>query len=69
MREAFKNGAVMRASVRETPLQKSDILVCRLCRMEAAHNEVLGVSFCPIHGLGSPLDHRGVPRSFKYSYS
>jgi hypothetical protein len=67
MREAFKNGSLIRASIRETPLSKSEILVCRLCRLEASHNEVLGVSFCPIHGFGSPLDHRAVPHSFKYS--
>lgn len=30
--------------------------ICRLCRQDAKHNEVLGISFCPVHGLSSPLD-------------
>lgn len=30
--------------------------ICRLCRQDAKHNEVLGISFCPVHGLKSPLD-------------
>ena len=30
--------------------------ICRLCRQDAKHNEVLNISYCPIHGLGSPLD-------------
>lgn len=30
--------------------------ICRSCRQDAKHNEVLGISFCPVHGLSSPLD-------------
>lgn len=30
--------------------------ICRSCRQDAKHNEVLNISYCPIHGLGSPLD-------------
>lgn len=30
--------------------------ICRLCRQDAKHNEVLHISFCPVHGLSSPLD-------------
>jgi hypothetical protein len=30
--------------------------VCRLCRLDAKHNEVLHISYCPVHGLSSPLD-------------
>jgi hypothetical protein len=30
--------------------------ICRLCRQDARHNEVLHISFCPVHGLSSPLD-------------
>jgi hypothetical protein len=30
--------------------------ICRLCRQDAKHNEVLHISFCPVHGLASPLD-------------
>jgi len=30
--------------------------ICRLCRQDAKHNEVLHISFCTVHGLGSPLD-------------
>jgi hypothetical protein len=30
--------------------------ICRLCRQDAKHNEVLHISFCPVHGLGSALD-------------
>jgi len=30
--------------------------ICRLCRADAKHNEVLHISFCPVHGLSSPLD-------------
>jgi hypothetical protein len=30
--------------------------ICRACRQDAKHNEVLNISYCPIHGLGSPLD-------------
>ncbi|MHB1932752.1 MAG: hypothetical protein ACYCPV_07215, partial [Thermoplasmata archaeon] len=31
-------------------------LICRLCRQDAKHNEVLHISYCPVHGLSSPLD-------------
>lgn len=30
--------------------------ICRLCRQDAKHNEVLHISFCAVHGLSSPLD-------------
>lgn len=30
--------------------------ICRLCRQDAKHNEVLHISFCSVHGLASPLD-------------
>lgn len=30
--------------------------ICRLCREDAKHNEVLHISYCPVHGLSSPLD-------------
>jgi len=30
--------------------------ICRLCRQDAKHNEVLHISYCPVHGLSSPLD-------------
>jgi hypothetical protein len=30
--------------------------ICRLCRQDAKHNEVLRISYCPVHGLSSPLD-------------
>lgn len=42
----------------ENPLDKSTILICRRCNLEAEHNRVLRVSYCPVHGLGSPLDSR-----------
>ncbi len=29
--------------------------VCARCRVDAHRNEVLGISFCPIHGLSSAL--------------
>jgi hypothetical protein len=30
--------------------------ICRQCRQDAKHNEVLHISFCPVHGLSSPID-------------
>jgi hypothetical protein len=30
--------------------------ICRLCRQDAKHNEVLRISYCAVHGLSSPLD-------------
>jgi len=30
--------------------------ICRSCRQDAKHNEVLRISFCPVHGLASALD-------------
>jgi hypothetical protein len=39
-------------------LAKSDMLVCRLCNLEAEHNNVLRLSYCPVHGFASPLDSR-----------
>ena len=44
--------------------------ICRLCRQDAKHNEVLHISFCPVHGLSSPLDElpgRPEARSFRGS--
>ena len=38
--------------------------ICRLCREDAKHNEVLHISYCPVHGLSSPLDQlRGRPEA------
>ncbi len=39
-------------------LAKSEILVCRQCNLEAEHNNVLRLSYCPVHGLASPLDSK-----------
>lgn len=30
--------------------------VCKSCGTDAKHNQVLRISFCPIHGLNSRLD-------------
>jgi hypothetical protein len=30
--------------------------ICRSCRQDAKHNDVLHISYCPVHGLASPLD-------------
>lgn len=30
--------------------------ICRLCRQDAKHNDVLRISYCGVHGLSSPLD-------------
>lgn len=38
------------------PLNARSGFICRLCRQDAKHNEVLAISFCPVHGLSSPLD-------------
>jgi hypothetical protein len=56
----LRGNAANREPETMTPsLTKSTMLVCRLCRLEANHNEVLGLTYCPIHGLDSPLDSRG----------
>ncbi len=39
-------------------LAKSEMLVCRQCNLEAEHNNVLRLSYCPVHGLASPLDSK-----------
>jgi len=38
------------------PWSERSGFICRLCRQDAKHNEVLHISFCPVHGLNSPLD-------------
>ncbi len=38
-------------------------MVCRWCRLDAVHNPRLRITFCPVHGLESPLDGRNAPNS------
>ncbi len=38
-------------------------MICRWCRLEAVHNHRLRITFCPVHGLESPLDGRNAPNA------
>ncbi len=35
-------------------------MVCRWCGADAASNPILKITFCPVHGLESPLDPPGL---------
>ena len=40
----------------EAPFEPAPVLVlCSTCRQPIRRNEVLSISFCPIHGLSQPL--------------
>ncbi len=36
-------------------------MVCRWCGMQAELNRKLRITFCPVHGLESPLDPADLP--------
>ena len=31
------------------------LVLCATCRQPIRYNEILGISFCPVHGLSSPF--------------
>lgn len=50
-----RSGTQIESGGRSGPNAPTVTLFCDRCHSEATHNEVLRISFCPVHGLGSSL--------------